>query len=362
MATEGFLFTMSRWNKLSLFFTMQLLWLIERSVARVTNNNIQSLTTKEQNQIFPYLEMLPSLASYQALHTEPYKDLYKKMEEEGIHLTPRHYYSPIPDTTSQQIGEGGNDYVTMVGIDWQPERQLDLLESIFPTYAQEINNLLVENTTNNVESKIQGINGQVNSLVGLVWYCMVRYLQPHKIIQIGTGSFNRLITLAAFQNQNQLSRVAKSIQDPNLRAGVQGLTSLVTKHPQQVELWEFEHLQQNDILSINSSHVVKTGGDINFLYLEALPRLREGVIVHIQDIYLPQEYPKKPIIDQAFFWNEQSIVQGFLTNNTDFKILLGTNFIRMNHQQQISGIFPLCASDDYTHSIWMQRFHTSRSE
>ena len=72
----------------------------------------------------------------------------------------------------------------------------------------------------------------------------------------------------------------------------------------------FETLEADDVLFIDSSHVVKTGSDTNWEYLEILPRLAPGVVVHIHDIFLPRDYPKKWVME-GWGWNEQYLVQPF---------------------------------------------------
>jgi hypothetical protein len=80
---------------------------------------------------------------------------------------------------------------------------------------------------------------------------------------------------------------------------------------------------------------VKTGGDVNYLFLEVLPRLRKGVVVHIHDIFLPQDYPLWWMTERTLFWSEQYLLQAFLTNNTDFQILLANNYLRLNYMEQV---------------------------
>lgn len=74
--------------------------------------------------------------------------------------------------------------------------------------------------------------------------------------------------------------------------GVDGTTQLVRRKVEDVELSFFDQLGDGDILLIDSSEVSKAGSDVNYLFFEVLPRLRPGVMVHIHDIFLPDEYPK----------------------------------------------------------------------
>ena len=95
---------------------------------------------------------------------------------------------------------------------------------------------------------------------------------------------------------------------------------------QEVPLTEFEDLQSGDILFIDSSHVAKTGSDVNFLYFDVFPRLRPGVRIHIHDIFLPQDYPQEWALDENRSWNEQYVLRALLMFSSRFRVLFGSFF------------------------------------
>src|SRR5207237_815930 len=80
-------------------------------------------------------------------------------------------------------------------------------------------------------------------------------------------------------------------------------------------------LESNDILFIDSSHVVRCGGDVTFLVLEVLPRLRPGVLVHFHDVFFPREYPRELLLQLGRFWTEQYLVQAFLMWHSAFELV-----------------------------------------
>jgi hypothetical protein len=92
---------------------------------------------------------------------------------------------------------------------------------------------------------------------------------------------------------------------------------------QAVPLSVFENLEAGDVLFIDSSHVAKTGSDVNYLYFEVLPHLREGVFIHIHDIFLPNEYLKAWVITENRSWNEQYVLRALLMYSTMFKVKFG---------------------------------------
>jgi hypothetical protein len=102
----------------------------------------------------------------------------------------------------------------------------------------------------------------------------------------------------------------------------------------------FERLEAGDILFIDSSHVVKTGSDVNYLFLEVLPRLKPGVVIHVHDIFLPHEFPKAWVMDLHLFWTEQYLLQAFLTHNAEFEVLFANAYMGARHQTEMQRTFP----------------------
>jgi hypothetical protein len=101
--------------------------------------------------------------------------------------------------------------------------------------------------------------------------------------------------------------------------------------------------------------VIKTGGDVNFLLLEVLPKLKKGVVVHVHDIFLPYEYWKWWVTDRLLFWNEQYLLHALLLFNDHFKILQAVNFLRIQHLEVMQQTFPLCPNFNAGQSFWLQK-------
>ena len=73
--------------------------------------------------------------------------------------------------------------------------------------------------------------------------------------------------------------------------------------------------------------------------LEVLPRLSKGVLVHIHDIFLPAEYPRKWVMDFYRFWNEQYLLQAFLAFNPSFEILWAASYMHLRHPDLLEAAF-----------------------
>lgn len=88
----------------------------------------------------------------------------------------------------------------------------------------------------------------------------------------------------------------------------------------------FDSLGDGDILFIDSSHMIRPGGEVLMEFLEILPRLVNGVLVHVHDIFTPRDYPEKWLKDPRF-WNEQYLLEAFLSHNSDWEILIANNYL-----------------------------------
>jgi hypothetical protein len=76
------------------------------------------------------------------------------------------------------------------------------------------------------------------------------------------------------------------------------------------------------------------------IYLEILPRLKPGVLVHIHDVCLPLEYPREWIVGEHKFWSEQYLLQAFLAFNTSFEVLWASSYLSLKEPELLAEAFP----------------------
>jgi hypothetical protein len=84
---------------------------------------------------------------------------------------------------------------------------------------------------------------------------------------------------------------------------------------------------------------VKAGSDVQYEFLEILPRLNPGVLVHVHDIFLPAEYPRDWLFRKQRFWNEQYLLQAFLSFNCAFEVLWAGGYMHLRHSQVLRRAF-----------------------
>ncbi len=110
----------------------------------------------------------------------------------------------------------------------------------------------------------------------------------------------------------------------------------------------------NDILFIDCSHTTTPSGGASFLFLEVIPRLRPGVLVHVHDMFLPLEYPMEWIINYQWGWSEQYLVQALLCDNQRLEILWPAYYMWRVHQREVLAVIPALPEALPT-SLWMEK-------
>ena len=129
--------------------------------------------------------------------------------------------------------------------------------------------------------------------------------------------------------------------EPYPRAAFRGITGVthIEATCQAVDASVFETLRAGDMLFVDSSHAVKVGSDVVRIYLEIIPRLATGVLVHIHDIYLPYLYSRH-VLETYFGWQETVLVQALLTNNPRLTILAAESALHYDRRAEMCALFP----------------------
>ncbi|MDZ7833372.1 MAG: hypothetical protein U5L07_16635 [Desulfobacterales bacterium] len=131
--------------------------------------------------------------------------------------------------------------------------------------------------------------------------------------------------------------------------------NLVQMRLQDVPLDRFEHLEENDILFVDSTHVSKINSDVNKILFEILPVLKPGVHVHFHDIVWPFEYPKEWVYEGRA-WNEAYILRAFLMFNKMYKIVLMSSYVCHFFGYYFKQYMPLCLENSGT-SLWIKKMN-----
>lgn len=274
----------------------------------------------------------------------------------GVHAIPNHFYNPVPDTR-ELTDHFFSRQSELIGINMNDELQLATLSKFASKFREEYEAFPLINKGREHAYYIK--NRTFEEVDGEILYCMIREFKPRKIIEIGSGFSTYLTAEAVLKNFSEGSVCDFTAIEPYpnkvLQQGFPGLTRLMKKCVQEVSLDEFATLNENDILFIDSSHVLKAGSDVQYEFLEILPRLNKGVIVHMHDIFMPAEYPKEWMLKHLRFWNEQYLLQAFLTFNDRFEIVWAGNYMQIKHHEQVKEAFPRCSDNTRPGSFWIRR-------
>jgi hypothetical protein len=183
-------------------------------------------------------------------------------------------------------------------------------------------------------------------------YALMRDAKPRLVIEIGSGHSTRFLA-SAVRDEGLPTRIC--CVDPAPRAPLDGLgVDLVPQLLQQADRRMFQELGPGDVLFIDSSHIAMPGTDVDLLFLDILPRLVSGVLVHVHDIVLPDAYPAE------WAWrgyNEQLLV-GTLLQGGNYEIVFSSHYAKTRFPDALGrgllGGIPLPTGAHET-SLWLRK-------
>jgi hypothetical protein len=274
-----------------------------------------------------------------------------------------HFYSPIPDIRDLESRKIWEKKSALPGIDFRPEEQLALLEQLGYEFGSECEWPLAPTP---ISTEFYLKNNSFSYGCAAALHTMIRHFKPRHFIEIGSGHSSKIISKALEMNNHDDPSLAPeyTIIDPYpnemVSTQLSSVSKLVKEKVECVDPKLFETLGTNDILFIDSGHTVRTGGDVNFLFLEVLPRLQRGVVVHFHDINMPYEYSRAYFTNPQFrmFWTESYLLQAFLICNRDFEVLLAMNYLQTDHMDSFCSAFPrFNLADNWANSgsFWIRR-------
>jgi hypothetical protein len=118
------------------------------------------------------------------------------------------------------------------------------------------------------------------------------------------------------------------------------VNQLIKSKVESVESAMFEKLTSHDILFIDSSHVIRTGGDVTKLFLHIIPMLPKDVLVHVHDVFTPYDYPISMIQNEMRFWDEQYILEAYLLGRKSAQIVFGSHYMSIDHPHYVQSMLP----------------------
>jgi hypothetical protein len=291
------------------------------------------------------------------------KRYFPLWEKRGFHVTLDHFYEPVP-STRELVAHRFDNAGDFRGMDFRDADQIEILNRFAALYRPEYDALPSSGLPGSVGFHFG--NDTFEECDAEVLHCMVRDAKPKRIVEIGSGFSTRLIGSALEANAAEGAScdgfvVIDPFADRTILDRIPRLTQVIEKPVQRLDPCFFDCLSDGDILFIDSSHVLKAGSDVQYEFLHILPRLQRGVIIHVHDVFLPEDYPQAWLTDRRWFWSEQYLLQAFLSFNERFRILWAGHYMHLKYPSVLSSAFQSYARRDcsaprqWPASFWMKR-------
>lgn len=258
------------------------------------------------------------------------------VDRAGFQLRSDHYYEPT--YTNADLPADVTRERSLPGLDLNESGQLALIARF--DYGKELEVLPLQPAPRKF--------GYINSMFGFgdaeLFYSIVRHQKPKRIIEIGSGNSTLIALEAVAANKAEDPSYACELTcvEPYEMPWLEELgVRVLRERVEHVPLETYEALGPGDILFIDSSHVIRPYGDVLHEFQQIVPRLAPGVWVQVHDIFTPRDYPERWLREHRRLWNEQYLLESFLTYNKRFEIVCAANWLKHNHFEAIARACPM---------------------
>jgi hypothetical protein len=256
---------------------------------------------------------------------------------QDLFVPPGHYYSPIVDPAElisarhmerapfdRLLGVDLNEQGIMATFDRLARHfdEIDFPEAKAPTHRYYFQ------------------NDFYNYGDAMLLSAMVREFQPPRIIEVGSG-FSSAVLLDTLDAMNA-GQIKCTFIEPYperlrllLRTQDERRVEIIESPIQSVPLSIFEGLEAGSLLFFDTTHISRTGSDVNHEIFQILPRLKPGVIVHFHDVFDQFEYPASWVLKDNRSWNELYLLRAFLMFNQKVEIILFNDLIAHRYPQRL---------------------------
>ncbi|MEO0635840.1 MAG: class I SAM-dependent methyltransferase [Pseudomonadota bacterium] len=277
------------------------------------------------------------LSMIESMHQSKEATDYRKSRDSiSMLVPPGHYYSPIVDPSSLDRGYNNN---SMAGLNFNPDAMLGFFKTLSPHFGSPS-----FPETEETGKRYYRNNDFYGPGDATVLSAMITHFTPSRMIEVGSGfssavmldtaDFAELDTQFTFIDPYPHRLEALFTKVDKKRC------TIIADFIQNVPLETFDALDDGDILFLDTTHVSKTGSDVNHEVFEILPRLNKGVVVHFHDFFDNFEYPDNWVYDHNRSWNEQYIVRAFLMQNPNFEILMLNDTIAQRFRDEATELSP----------------------
>jgi predicted O-methyltransferase YrrM len=269
----------------------------------------------------------------------------------GVLPVRRHYYEPLIDPRELRLPL--SDERDLPGIDWNEAGQLAALSEL--VYASELGQF---GRGGRPGLQFRFDNGAFESGDAEFLYQMIRRHKPARVFEVGSGHSTLIVQEAIRKNRSERGDYACEhvCIEPYENNWLAAADVRILRTPvEQVDPVLFDRLADGDLLFIDSSHVIRPQGDVVTEYLGIMPRLRPGVIVHVHDVFSPRDYPPEWVREKQLLWNEQYLLEAFLTENRSWSIVGALNYLKHRHFDRLLQVCPHLTPDREPGSFYLRK-------
>jgi predicted O-methyltransferase YrrM len=275
------------------------------------------------------------------------------LDKFNVAVVRHHYYEPIvfPADLTRDLCLPRQ----ITGLDLNESGQLSLVEQF--KYRDELLAIPIAKTA---PSKFGYHNSSFEPGDAEFLYNMIRHFKPNRIVEVGSGNSTLMGLLAIEENKKENSdyRCEQICIEPFEKPWLESIgVNVVRKKIECCQTSLFEALTENDILFIDSSHIIRPQGDVLHECLQLFGLLRPNVIVHVHDIFTPRDYPSEWLLRDRWMWNEQYLLEAFLSFNSSFEVISAVNWLTHNHREKLHDACPILLQEPWREpgSFWFRR-------
>jgi len=274
----------------------------------------------------------------------------RSLKRMGLFPIRDHYYQPL--FNDAHLTKPLSEVRTLPGIDLRHKSQVSLLEEL--GFADELRALHLERPPRNDLDFHFGTNWFESGDAEFL-YSMIRHLKPRRVFEVGSGHSTKIAQLALKKNATDGTTAEHVCIEPYEMPWLEQLAvRVIRERVEDVGLDVFGQLESSDLLFIDSSHMIRPQGDVLFEYLELLPSLASGVIVHVHDIFTPLDYPDEWVRRDIRMWNEQYLLEALLSNSERYEIVAALNYLQHAEYDRLSSVCPYLTPEREPVSFYMR--------
>ena len=285
---------------------------------------------------------------YQLLLIAPFLKLYTKytgaslpksrelLKKVGVYPILDHYYQPL--FNDARLKKSLRQPRHLPGINFNHNEQLALMKKLI--HHKEIRDLKLTKLPESIYDF--DIRGAFKFGDAEFLYQIIRLLKPKKFVEIGSGSSTKIAYQALKKNKEETNIKSEHICiEPYEMPWLEDIgVKVIRKLAEDCDANIFTSLEENDILFIDSSHIIRPQGDVLKEYLEIIPNLKKGVYVHVHDIFSPRDYLDEWIRDEVHFWNEQYLLEALLSDTNKYEIVAALNYLYHKNFNELKIVCP----------------------